>query len=116
LDWFLSGNARSENVRLHLGEAAIDKQLRPRHVSSHHRCDTKHYCLAISSAFRACRAVYTFEIIFNRCCPVSEDPGSSLHARSIGGNWLTAFTRMRRLRRSVAHVRRMSARAALVAL
>jgi len=57
-----------------------------------------------------------FEIIFKRCCPVSEEPSSSLSPGGSVEPGLTVFTRMRRLRRSVAHVRANERTAALVAL
>jgi hypothetical protein len=53
--------------------------------------------------------------IFSRCCPVSDDPISSLNPGVAVEPGLTALTRMRRALRSVAQVRAKERTAAFVA-
>src|SRR5258708_4471767 len=72
--------------------------------------------LAISSGFPSLPSGTTFEIIFNRCCPVSEEPTSSQSPAASVEPGLTALTRIRRLRRSVAHPRANERPAASVSL
>ena len=113
---FLSrANARSE-ARPTPGRNRHRQTTRPPSRNSHHQRRETRLLLAISSGSPSLPSGTTFEIIFNRCCPVSEEPSSSLSPGVSVEPGLTAFTRMWRLRKSVAHVRANERTAALVAL
>jgi hypothetical protein len=84
---------RTQSVarRSHLREAAVDEQFDAADVA-------------------------LLEIIFARCCPVSDDASRSARPGVSIEPGLTAFTRIRRSFKSVVHVRAKERTAALVAL